>query len=160
MVNKYDSDRRNSPKALESAYYSRFYAGLPEDYQGFIEQQLYDDKQTIDHAVRSAQRFQACKRKQKDKPSKEVSAAVTFGNADFHGRLKALEQGVERINADLNSNTSTSPDRDHYPNRGQQPSGDCFASRDWHPSNERYPSGNHFSSGDYYSSSKGASSPY
>ena len=171
LVCKYDSDLKVSPKALESAYYSRFHAGLPEDYQGFIEQQLYDDKQTIEHAVRSAQRFQACKRKQKGKQSKEVSAAVTFEN-DFHGRLRALEQGIERINAHLDSGTSTSPDRDHFPSRDRQLNGNCFSSRDWSPGDDRYSnrercasdewhhSGNHFSSGGCYSSSEGASSLY
>ena len=143
LVNKYDTEIRDTPAALDSAYYSRFHAGLPEDYQGFIEQQLYEGKQTINYAVRSAQRFQAWKKKQKDKPS-EVSASATFKSTNTHERLRAVEHGIERINTHINSNSAQKASGNHYPNKDRTSS----ASSDQRPGNSRYSSMDRYSSGD------------
>ena len=143
LVNKYDTEIRETPAALDSAYYSRFHAGLPEDYQGFIEQQLYEGKQTIDYAVRSAQRFQAWKKKQKDKPP-EISAATTFENTNTHERLRAVEHGIERINTHINRNSAQNQNGNRYPSKDRTSS----ASSDHRPGNSRYSSTDRYSSGD------------
>ena len=62
-VNKYDSELRKFPKAMKKAYYRRYVSGLPDDYVDFIEQRLYDDKQTIDHALKVSQQFQISKQR-------------------------------------------------------------------------------------------------
>ena len=146
LVNKYDIEIQDTPAALDSAYYSRFHAGLPEDYQGFIEQQLYEGKQTIDYAVRSAQRFQAWKKKQKDKPF-EISAAATFESTNAHVCLRALEHGVERINTHRNSNSTQNQNGNHYPSKDRTSS----ASSDHRPGNNRYSSSDYIRNGNRYS---------
>ena len=54
-VNKHD--KKYSKEAKKDAYFSRFVAGLPQDFYDFIDQQLYEDKQTVDNALRCAQKF-------------------------------------------------------------------------------------------------------
>ena len=131
-VNKFDSELRGSTEALRKNYYARFLAGLPEDYQNFIDQQLYDGKQSIDHALRAAQKWKSIKKRKEGegKKEKDVGASVTFAgatgvtfeNSNAHERLRTVEQGIERINTHLNSLTARSFSNDRRsPHRGYSP---------------------------------------
>lgn len=119
-VNKYDTELRVSEEALKVSYYTRFVAGLPEDYRDFIDQQLYEGKHSIDRALRSAQKFRSVKSRKQEREAKEVSAGVTFESTNAHERLRALEQGIEKINTHINSGRAHSGER-YPPQRGQYP---------------------------------------
>ena len=148
-VNKYDSELRTCPEARKKAYYGRFVGGMPEDYVNFIEQQLYDDKQTIDRALQVSQQFQITKqRTSKSDTKKEVA-----GHVSFHGneRLATVEQEIAKLNTKTNTldnkiksgaGWNTSDAGKTPPAFPRQRSNDRYNSNDRHNSNNRYNSNN------------------
>lgn len=106
-VNRLKSGSHCSTKALENDYFTHFLAGLPNDYQDFIDQQLFDEERTIDCALKVALRYKSI-RKQKEEEaycnkiscnsnteSPDRGKIPTDGN--FHKRLSAGERSMKQI---------------------------------------------------------------
>ena len=82
FVNKFESELRHAPEARKKAYFTRFVGGLPDDYINFIEQQLYGNKQTVEHALKVSQQFKIIKDRK----------------TSTNERICAMEQQVARLN--------------------------------------------------------------
>ena len=105
FVNKFDIEIRNNPGALRSNYFTRFVGGLPKDYKKFLDQQLYEDKQTVEHAVRAAQKFLGIKNDkiEEDKQIKRETGAAGFESSSGDDRLRLLEQENEELRTSFNT---------------------------------------------------------
>ena len=125
-VNKFDSEIRGCGKALRKAYYSRFVGGMPDDFVNFIETALYDDKRTIDRALKVAQQFQIVKKRAAGKAgaTKETAAAgVAFHDNYGSERIQALEQNIAKLTTETNTlrNKVTSSDQHLTKDAGNTP---------------------------------------
>ena len=103
FVNKFDKEIRHNLEALRVNYFTRFVGGLPKDYKKFLDQQLYEDKQTIKHAVRAAQKFQGIKNNKQEKDRKKEVAAGGFQSSHSEDRLCVVEQGLRRLTTENNT---------------------------------------------------------
>ena len=65
-VDTYDDDIAGIPEAVRNRYYSRFVAGLPEDYQDRVRMSISFKKQNVDRALDVCIRFQTLKKSKED----------------------------------------------------------------------------------------------
>ena len=125
-VDTFDPDLAHCPAAKYSAYYTRFYNGLPDDYAEHVKMSMPSGKDDIDKALDICIRFQAVKRmKAQGKP--EVAAAADLQDPSMPARITKNETEIVRLNnkvdklrSSLDANATTPS---HYAQRDRQPGG-------------------------------------
>ena len=99
-VDKYDTDIAGVPRAVRNQYYSRFFNGLPDDYQNQVKMGMSSKKRDINRALDICIRYQTLKQKlqntSKDKKL-EVGASVTFQDPTAPSRITQCETNIVRI---------------------------------------------------------------
>ena len=96
FVNKFETEICRIPEARKKAYFTRFVSGLPDDYIDFIEQKLYGNKRTVEHALKVSQQFKTIKDRNAG-TSGEVAGAAYFHGNYGNERIVALEQEIARL---------------------------------------------------------------
>ena len=91
FVDKFELGLRQAPVARKKAYFTRFVGGLPDDYINFIEQQLYGNKQTIEHALKVSQQFKIIQDRNMG-PEENIAGATASQEKSRNERIHALER--------------------------------------------------------------------
>ena len=96
FVNKFETEICRIPEARKKAYFTRFVSGLPDDYIDFIEQKLYGNKRTIDHALKVSQQLKTIKDRNAGTRGEIAGATLSHENYE-NERIMALEQEIAKL---------------------------------------------------------------
>ena len=96
LVDSFETEMADCPKAKKAQYYLRFINGLPKDYKEHIRLGLSSDFNNVDKARDVCIQFQTCKRI-REKEKTDVGASVSFQDPTAPSRITKNETDIIRL---------------------------------------------------------------